>query len=109
MHSRIFWSDIHVHTSRDTVVSTVLATICYVVLMFLAVISEAQSQGILSGPMRTGAGPCGRHTMAVPEWGRGPGVHVRPYMYMNQPPYETAIGWRPYGPAPVLIGPDRIH
>ena len=24
------------------------------------------------------------------------------------PPYETAIGWRPYEPAPVLIGPNRI-
>ena len=24
------------------------------------------------------------------------------------PPYEIAIGWRPNGPAPVLIGPDRI-
>ena len=24
------------------------------------------------------------------------------------PPYGTAIGWRPYGPAPVLVGPDRI-
>ena len=22
--------------------------------------------------------------------------------------WETAIGWRPYGPSPVLIGPDRI-
>ena len=67
--------------------------------MFMAVRSEAQSQGILSGPMRTGAGPHGRHprSMAVPQGGSRPGVHVRPYMYMNQPPYETAIGWRHMG------------
>ena len=40
--------------------------------------------------------------------GSGPGVHVRPYMYRNQRPGEIAIGWRPCGPPPVLISPDRI-
>ena len=73
------------------------STICYAVLMFLAVRSEAQSQGILFGPMRTGDGPYVCHTtiivisMAVSSGGSGPGTHVRPYMYRNQPPYETAI------------------
>ena len=49
----------------DTVVTTALATFCYAVLMFLAVRSEAQSLGILSGPMRTFDGPYGRHPIAV--------------------------------------------
>ena len=47
-------------------VPTVLASSCYAVLMFMAVRSEAQSQGIMYGPMRTGDGPHGRHPIEVP-------------------------------------------
>ena len=63
----------------------------YAVFMFWAVRSEAQSQGTMSGPIRTRAGPYRRHPMAVSLSGSGLGVHVRPYMHRNHRPYETAI------------------
>ena len=104
------------HISRDTVVPPVVATFCYAILKFLAVRSEAQSHGILSGPIRTVRAHMGAilwqfHRVAAGlayMYGRicsGISHHRKlrkddytwadtgPYRVHTCFPYETAIGW----------------